>query len=353
MEGNWKMKKIKLAVLPGDGVGQDITLACMPVFAALNLPFDITFLDIGFDTWQQSGVALPLNTLKIINNSDAALIGAIKNHPRKNKFKNNSISKQNSKPSYISPFAKLNKVLDIFACVKPSKIKLKDLKELNCTIIHKNIPAYNHDLNPTNHLIKNNYLCRKHQSDQNWLITQYTKLFEFAFNYAEIKKSDSIILFNKIDSFAQQIFSSVASKYSSINYQILNQHSTLHSIKENIDNNVILSTSFHLQTSLDRYFSATANYGSNGSYFRPAHGSESHLKPYSISPTSMFISIALLLDHFDYQLESYCIKKGINNILKNQKYLTPDLGGKHSTLDLANVIIQEVNDLRMNRLFKN
>ncbi len=46
------MKPLKIAVLPGDGIGQDVTAAAIPIFQLLDIPVELTFGDIGWEFWK-------------------------------------------------------------------------------------------------------------------------------------------------------------------------------------------------------------------------------------------------------------------------------------------------------------
>ncbi|WP_240160701.1 hypothetical protein [Pseudomonas bharatica] len=50
----------KVAVLPGDGIGIEVTEAVLPLFEALNLPIDLSFGDIGWSCWQKEETAFPI-----------------------------------------------------------------------------------------------------------------------------------------------------------------------------------------------------------------------------------------------------------------------------------------------------
>jgi len=70
------MKKARIAVLPGDGIGPEVTAAAMRVLARL-LPIECTEVPIGGAAIDACGDPLPAQTLEICRRSDAVFLGAV------------------------------------------------------------------------------------------------------------------------------------------------------------------------------------------------------------------------------------------------------------------------------------
>jgi 3-isopropylmalate dehydrogenase len=72
-------RKIKIAVLPGDGIGQEIIPQAVKAVNAVSgrLAVEMGQGEIGWSSVVKSGEALPQATLDLIENSDAILFGAI------------------------------------------------------------------------------------------------------------------------------------------------------------------------------------------------------------------------------------------------------------------------------------
>ena len=69
---------MKIAVLPGDGIGPEVTAAALRVLEALALP-GLTLLegDVGGIAYERHGLPLPAETLEIARAADAVLFGAV------------------------------------------------------------------------------------------------------------------------------------------------------------------------------------------------------------------------------------------------------------------------------------
>jgi len=68
---------MKIAVLPGDGIGTEIVAEAVKVLNALDLPFEMETALVGGAAYEAYGHPLPDATLKLAKESDAILFGAV------------------------------------------------------------------------------------------------------------------------------------------------------------------------------------------------------------------------------------------------------------------------------------
>lgn len=68
---------MKIAVLPGDGIGTEIVAEAVKVLDALGLPFEMETALVGGAAYEAHGHPLPESTLKLAMASDAVLFGAV------------------------------------------------------------------------------------------------------------------------------------------------------------------------------------------------------------------------------------------------------------------------------------
>ena len=68
---------MKIAVLPGDGIGHEIVAEAVKVLQALQLPLELEYADVGGTAYDKHGHPLPKHTLKLALESDAVLFGAV------------------------------------------------------------------------------------------------------------------------------------------------------------------------------------------------------------------------------------------------------------------------------------
>lgn len=101
------MKQYRLCLLPGDGIGPEVTGAARRVLEAL--PLQLTWVEgaIGFGAYQTFGSPLPDETLQKVTSSDATLFGAVTTPP--------------DIPNYSSPIIRLRKTCDLYANIRPCR----------------------------------------------------------------------------------------------------------------------------------------------------------------------------------------------------------------------------------------
>ncbi len=68
---------MKIAVLPGDGIGPEIVAEAVKVLETLDLPFELETAPVGGAAYEAEGHPLPASTLNLAKASDAILFGAV------------------------------------------------------------------------------------------------------------------------------------------------------------------------------------------------------------------------------------------------------------------------------------
>jgi len=68
---------MKIAVLPGDGIGTEIIKEAVKVLSVLDLPFEMEEAKVGGAAYEAYGHPLPEATLKLAQDADAVLFGAV------------------------------------------------------------------------------------------------------------------------------------------------------------------------------------------------------------------------------------------------------------------------------------
>ncbi|MDR2153448.1 MAG: 3-isopropylmalate dehydrogenase [Burkholderiaceae bacterium] len=68
---------MKIAILPGDGIGAEIVAEAVKVLKALDLKFEMEQADVGGTAYDRHGHPLPEATLKLAQQADAVLFGAV------------------------------------------------------------------------------------------------------------------------------------------------------------------------------------------------------------------------------------------------------------------------------------
>lgn len=100
------MRRI-VTLIPGDGIGQEVIPATRTVLKAMNLPLDFQEAQAGFAVFERCGEALPIETIRLCENSDAVLFGATQ-------------SPMSRVEGYLSPILSLRKHFDLYANLRPA-----------------------------------------------------------------------------------------------------------------------------------------------------------------------------------------------------------------------------------------
>ncbi len=96
----------KVTVIPGDGIGPEVIASALDVLRAVDAPLEIAEAGMGLACHGRTGSYLPQETMDLLEESDAALFGAI-------------TSPVTYDPSYRSPLLHLRKVFDLYANIRP------------------------------------------------------------------------------------------------------------------------------------------------------------------------------------------------------------------------------------------
>ncbi|MGY6637009.1 MAG: 3-isopropylmalate dehydrogenase [Erythrobacter sp.] len=105
---------MKIAVLPGDGIGPEVTDEAVKVLESLGLDgVELTYADVGAAAWRSAGQPLPPATLETARAADAVLFGAV-GDPECDTLERHLRPEQ--------AILGLRKELDLFANLRPAKV---------------------------------------------------------------------------------------------------------------------------------------------------------------------------------------------------------------------------------------
>ena len=134
---------MEILVLPGDGIGPEISAATIAVLEAVNKRFalDLTFHreDIGFASLEKCGSTLPGSVLEAARRSDGVILGP-----------GSHLDYPPREQGGINASGEIRKVLDLYANIRPSRSR-KGLsfagKEMDLVIVRENTEGFYSDRN--------------------------------------------------------------------------------------------------------------------------------------------------------------------------------------------------------------
>ena len=115
------MAKYKIAVLPGDGVGKDVTEAVMIVLDKIKLDAEYIYGDIGWEFWCKEGNPLTDRTIGLLQETDSCLFGAITSKPKEEAEKELIPELQGTGLIYSSPIVGLRQKFNLHTNLRPCK----------------------------------------------------------------------------------------------------------------------------------------------------------------------------------------------------------------------------------------
>ena len=359
--------KLKIAVLPGDGIGPEVTAEAIKVLKAIAQEFDHSFqfkyASVGAVAIGESNDPLPKKTLDLCKATDAILFGAI-GDPR---FDNNPAAKVRPEQGLL----KLRKELGLFANIRPVKAydNLLEKSPLKRQIIKGT------DISIYRELTGGIYFGEKKMSDDENTASDLCEYSRFeierithlAFKAAQTRKH-KVTLVDKANVLEtsrlwRRVVTEIAADYKDVKLDflfvdnaamqmILNPKQFDVILTENMFGDIISDEASVIGGSIGLL--ASASVGEKHAMFEPIHGSYPQAKNLGIAnPIASILSAAMLLDHFELFEESELIREAVEKSLK-LNITTPDLNTKYNHITTTKVgdfiedFINNPNDTNMN-----
>lgn len=100
----------KICVIPGDGIGQEVTPAAVRVLQVTGLEFEFVEAEAGWATFEKTGTSVPEETLEKVKACDATLAGSFTSPSRKVE-------------GHFGAIRYMRRKLDLFANLRPAKTR--------------------------------------------------------------------------------------------------------------------------------------------------------------------------------------------------------------------------------------
>ncbi|MFT7071267.1 3-isopropylmalate dehydrogenase [Patiriisocius sp. Uisw_017] len=358
---------LNIAVLPGDGIGPEVTSQAIKVLKAIALEFDHTFFfkeaAVGAVAIDNENNPLPDETLKLCKSSDAILFGAI-GHP---KYDNDPSAKIRPEQGLL----KLRQELNLFANVRPVKAydTLLDKSPLKKHIIEGT------DISIYRELTGGIYFGKKHLSEDGNTASDLCEYSRFeieriahlAFKAAQ-SRNKKITLVDKANVLEtsrlwRRVVTELATQYPDVTLDflfvdnaamqiILNPKQFDVILTENLFGDVISDEASVIGGSIGLL--ASASFGDRYALFEPIHGSYPQATGKGIAnPIASILSAAMLLEHFELFDEAQLVREGVERSLE-LNITTQDLNPENTTITTTNIgdfvddFISNPNDSNIN-----
>ncbi|MCF2876445.1 MULTISPECIES: 3-isopropylmalate dehydrogenase [unclassified Tenacibaculum] len=322
--------KYNIAVIPGDGIGPEVTEQAKKALNAIAHVYDHTFIYkealMGACAIDETGNPLPNETLSVCKESDAILFGAI-GHP---KYDNDPSAKVRPEQGLL----KLRKELGLFCNVRPVKAydQLIENSPLKEDIIK------NTDISIYRELTGGIYFGIKELSDDgkiafdgcSYSVEEIERIAHLAFKEAQ-NRSKKLTLVDKANVLEtsrlwRKTVTALSSQYPEVTLDflfvdnaamqmILNPKQFDVILTENLFGDIISDEASVIGGSIGLL--ASASVGKENALFEPIHGSFPQATGKDIAnPLASILSAAMLLKHLGLHTEAAAVERAVEKSLE-------------------------------------
>ena len=323
----------EIAVIPGDGIGQEVVPAALEVLEALDLGFEFREGLAGDHVLESQGEALPEATYDLAAEADATLFGAA----------------GETAADVILP---LREAVGSFANVRPARAYpgVDSVRpETDLVFVRENTEGVYAGIESE---------IADGVTTLTRVITDSAsrKIAEFGFEYAEANGYDDVTVAHKANVMRTtdgQFLDSVAAvaeagshEYDEALMDALAMHLVLHPesygviVCPNLAGDVLSDLAAGLVGGLGLL--PSANVGEDNALFEPVHGSAPDIAGEGIAnPAATVLSAAMLLEHLGYDAAAATVREAVEAVLAAGPR-TPDLGGDASTSAVTEAIVERL-----------
>ena len=350
------MKTYKIAVLPGDGIGQSVMEEALKILDFIALKYNINFKFkkalVGGASIDKYGVALSKETLKICEKSDAILFGSVGGA----KWDNLPIKQRPERASLLP----LRKHFNLFANLRPCKIyeSLKQISPLKDEILQNGVDILCvRELTGGIYFGKQKFQKTKAYDTEIYHKKEIKRIAKIAFESAKARKK-KVHLIDKANVLAssilwREVVGDVAKKYKDVSLEFMYvDNAAMQIIKNPAMFDVLLCSNLFgdilsdelaaISGSLGLLCSASLNDKGFGLY-EPAGGSAPDIAHLNIAnPIAQILSAALMLRYsFKEEKAAQDIENAVQKALKLGK-MTKDLNSKNylNTDEMGDAILE-------------
>ena len=369
------MAQYRIAWLPGDGVGSEVMDATRLVFDGMGFDADYIHGDIGWEFRKSEGNPLPERTKELIADTKCALFGAITSKPKEEAQKELAQELHGKGLVYSSPIVGLRQHFDLHTNLRPciafpgNSLNYRD--DVNLVVFRENteclyagiefhpVPdAVRETLNAHNPKMgKFSDTASDDMAMSCRVITRKAsrRIVKAAFEYAKKHDYKTVTIVEKPNVIREtsglmvRTAREVAKEYPGIElwetnidamcmWLVKNPQSYGVLVSSNMFGDIISDLAAQLVGGLG--FAASGNIGDEIGVFEPSHGSApKYAGMNKMNPCAMISTGVLMLRWLGEMQMADKIHAGITDVIAQGKVRTYDLGGSHSTTEMAEAIL--------------
>jgi isocitrate dehydrogenase (NAD+) len=338
-----KSGEYHITLIPGDGIGPEVTSAARKVIAAAGIVIDWEIVDAGAGSIERYGTTLPDETLDSIKKNKVALKGPLTT-PIGGGFQSVNVG--------------LRKALDLYSNVRPVRSSLgvsfhhnpidlvifrENTEDLYTGMEYEVAPGVAQSLK----IITEKASTRIARAAFEWAKNRERKLVHSVHKANIMKKSDGLFL---------ESVRKVAAEYPKITYkEIIVDNCAMQLVMHPEQFDVLVLGNLYGDIISDLAAGLVgglgvvpgANLGDQVAVFESVHGSAPDIAGKGIAnPMATILSANMMLRHIGESKAADRIQAALVLFLSEMKYITPDLGGNASTDEMVEGIIKKIKLLR-------
>jgi 3-isopropylmalate dehydrogenase len=368
----------RIAWLPGDGIGIDVMNAARVVLDALKLDAQYTPADIGWEFWCNEGDALPQRTIDLLRASHCALFGAITSKPKEEADAELAPNLRGKDFVYRSPIVRLRQMFDLYVNLRPCKAyrgnPLNYRDDINLVIFRENTEGLYAGVEF--HPVPDNVRRALEESSGAMrafktiasddiaitarIITRrgaeriVRRAFEYAqkFDYPTVTLVEKPNVLRETSGLMTRVARQIAHAFPKIELWEANidammmwllknpqQYGVL--VTSNLFGDVVSDLCAQLVGGLG--FAASGNIGDKFAVFEPTHGSApKYAGQNKVNPLATFLAAKLMLDWLGEKDKATRLENAIAAVIAAGRVRTYDMGGKSTTMEMANAVAEEL-----------
>ena len=368
------MAKYSIAVLPGDGVGNDVMEAARLVLDKLNLDADYHQGDIGWEFWKTEGDPLPLRTIDLLKKTDCCLFGAITSKPKEEAVEELDPALRDKGFIYFSPIVRLRQEFNLRTNLRPCKaypgnpLNYKD--DIDLVVFRENTEGLycGIEFHPVPETVRktlsdNHPKMKKFESvpteDMALSCRIFTRRacqnivrdgFEFAkkHGYKSVTVVEKPNVIRETSGLMVREARKIQKEYPGIELWETNIDAMcMWLIKNPNDYGVLVSSNMFGDIISDLCaqlvgglgFAYSGNIGDDYAVFEPTHGSAPKYDGlYKVNPVAMILSVKQMLVWLGEDDMADQLEKAVARVIREGKIRTYDMGGDNSTIEMAEAV---------------
>ncbi|MWG35690.1 isocitrate/isopropylmalate dehydrogenase family protein [Halomarina oriensis] len=321
-----------IAVVPGDGVGREVTPATVRVLESLDVPFSFTEYEAGDGTLAEAGEALPEVTSQGVESADATLFGAA----------------GESAADVILP---LRETVGSFANVRPVRAYpgVDALQpETDLVFVRENTEGVYTGIE--DEITEGVTTLTRVVTDD-----ASRRIAAFGFDYAEQRGADVTVahkanVMRVTDGQFLDSVRAVGDERGAEYDELLMDALAMHLVQRPADFDVVLCPNLAGDLLSDLAAGLvgglgllpSANVGTDNALFEPVHGSAPDIAGQGVAnPAATMLSAALMLEWLGEDEAGRRVRDAVEGVLSDGPR-TPDLGGEAATEDVTEAVVERL-----------